>query len=102
MRDFIVKNFDDLHGKDWYMHIGFTDVPHRQGNLHECYGAALVLVDGKKKCWFGYSFGHSSDWNTITDMTVRPIKKYKLSFDEICEVGSDIVFHIQQFIVQGN
>ena len=100
MRDFIVKNFDDLHGKDWYMHIGFTDVPHRQGNLHECYGAALVLVDGKKKCWFGYSFGHSSDWNTITDMTVRPIKKYKHKFEDILEDGSEIDNHNQQFMVQ--
>jgi len=103
MEDFTVKRLDGPNGKHgWYMYIGFTEMPGEINGNVDCSGVALVVPDGKTEYWFNYSFYHSWDWNVVKDMIIRPAKKYDLSRENLCEVGSDIVHHILEFICMRN
>ena len=103
MEDFTVKRLGGPNGKKgWYMYIGFTEKPKKNNSMIDCHGIALVLPDGETECWFNYSFGHSRDWNEITDMILKPAQKYKLSMDKLGELGSDIVHNILEFICMRN
>ena len=103
MEDFTVKRLDGPNGKHgWYMYIGFCEKTSKNDPMIDCYGIALLLRDGKKRYWFNYSFNHSRDWNEITNITLRPAKKYQLSLDNLCEVSSDIIHHILDFISMRN
>src|SRR5262245_1680997 len=94
-----MKNFTtggvEFSGKaQYHMYIGFSDQPSGDNGTMNCYGTALVWIDGKKGCLFEYCFDHSSDWNEISEMILRPAKRYKLPQEKVWAVGGAIVKNI--------
>jgi hypothetical protein len=101
MKDFAVRRLGENGAEEWRLYIGFTEKPSESGGLINCYGCALVQHDGKKK-WFNYLFGHSADWNIVTELIVTPVRKQPVKPEVLCEVGTQIVNSIRDFIIRGN
>ncbi len=101
MKDFAVRKLGPNGAEDWQLYIGFTEKRSENGGLINCYGCALVFLNGQKK-WFNYLFGHSADWNIVTELSLSPVQKHSVAPDTLCEVGTQIVNCIREFIIQGN
>lgn len=103
MKIFSVKKYEKQKQSDLnYMSIGFVQKPTPHPDLVDCYGAALVLLDGKNGYWFNYYFRHSLDWSILTDLELEPLKQYMLSVDQLSALGTEIVCYIADFISQEN
>ena len=101
MKDFVVMRLGADGQKTWQMHIGFKQKRFGNDSMVICYGCASVLL-GKKPHWFNYLFDHSPDWNIVTNLTVTPVTKYRINADQLCEVGTQIINNIIEFIVREN
>ena len=101
MKDFVVTRLGPDGKKTLEMHIGFRQTRFGNDSMVICYGCASVLLD-KKRHWFNYLFDHSLDWNVVTNLAVTPITKCLINADQLCEVGTQIINNIIEFIVREN
>lgn len=101
MEDFIVKKVDDVQGK-WYMYIGFNEARLDRHTMVNCYGDAIIRPDDKSEYCFSYSFHHSLDWREVSGITLKPVKRYRLTMEQLTKMGSDIFNNIKEFISKMN
>ena len=103
MKDFAVSIVDELTGqRGLYMYIGFTERLSEDHSFVDCRGSAIVLLDGTKEYQFDYTFGHTPDWISITDIVLKPVQKYTLDMLQLIGIADDIVNQIRNFISQWN
>ena len=101
MKDFVVTRLGADGQKKVEMHIGFRQTRFGNDSMVICYGCASIFLD-QKQHWFNYLFDHSPDWNVVTNLAVTPITKYRINADQLCEVGTQIINNIIEFIVREN
>jgi hypothetical protein len=103
MADFIVRRMNGT-GEigDWYMYIGFTEMPSENRALFNCSGLAMVRFEDRYECWFNYSFHHSLDWGEVSGMVLQPNRKYGISMEQIRKIAGDIYYNIREFISRMN
>ena len=101
MEDFIVKKENSLDGQ-WYMYIGFKEMRLNYNGMVTCCGSAIIRPDDESEYFFSYAFNHSLDWREVSGITLKPIKRYGLSLNELNKIGSDIFYNINEFISRMN
>ncbi len=102
MKDFTVSRFGKNGKKEVQAYIGFEDRPSNDHNLILCYGSALVLLDGTHEFSLGYWFGHTANWDQVTEMILNPFKENILNKREMDKIGNAIIRYIREFISQAN
>jgi hypothetical protein len=99
MEDFLVRK---MGAEDSYMYIGFTDQPGEDSPMINCRGLAKVRTNNRYECWFNYSFHHSIDWSKLSGIVLKPVRKYKITDEELKRIGIEIMFNIREFISRMN
>lgn len=101
MESFTVNREDSTEGK-WYIHIVYNETPANGERMVNCYGAAVVRPDDESEYYFNYSFYHTPDWCKVSGMTLKPVKSYKLSMEEVKKIAGDIFYNIKSFVTKMN
>ena len=58
--------------------------------------------DDESEYYFNYSFYHTPDWCKVSGMTLKPVKSYKLSMEEVKKIAGDIFYNIKSFVTKMN
>lgn len=101
MEDFIVKKADGEEGT-WYMHIGFKEIRVNDEPMVNCSGSAVICPDDETEYTFSYSFRHSLDWREVTAISLKPVKSYKITMEQVNKIATDIFYNIKEFISRMN